>query len=914
MADALEIGDIDSAVSDAFGTKAEPSSKPSKLGVITITGSTAPMRANNPGALMPGGKLAQYKTPEEGLKAIDDNLASYGKKGVTTLADVITKWAPPSENDTASYIQNVARATGLKPDQQIDLSNPYVRHQISAGIVQQENGRQAIYQAPAGQAEQPSEKTFASLQPEDITSAVDDAFAKPEETAVTEKPTLKSQVRELWKGALKETVGMLPGVGPALRYVAGSETPQEAAGRAASAVDIALGAPAGVAGLVAYGAARPFGAETAETTRQRVSGALSQPIGRITGLTQEPGYNVNPITTTIGGLLNTDAAKFVTANASKGIDWLSQNTGLPRSDVKAILDAAATVAPVAATIRGGRGAAGVAEAAAERPRIEPTIGGVRAAEVAPAPQAPSAFGAQTAGAAQPTVRDFKSEITGVEAARGQYPQVKLSKTPTDVAESEQQIRAQILNDVMTNSGQKPGGQLRTGALTGNENTLRNEHATARLAGEKQTPESEILRQQFANEQSALSDYAEQRVKNTGASDLLLSDAERGERINSAFAGDEGLTGVIRQEKSRLYDNVRNTVGNNPIQSSNIDLLLQNKQFRAGLGLKGNEGVARSAEELINLAKTEGFEENGVKYAPNTVNGWIAVQKALNREWSPNNAGVIRQLNQAIERDIGAAGGLDTLKQADSLHQAEKQLFESKGIKELFGEIDPNGVEKGTPFEKILPKLNSMPINQWRHVYGTAERIASGKLIGPVDAKTGLPKWEVTVPDDLRAAAQSALQEMRGGLAREIYQAGAGKAGEWNANSVNKVLNSRADKIREAFSPAEQQAFHNLNIAGHIMPGVHAYEGAGQQALRVGGIVESHLPKVTAAGGAALGGGLFGPTGAAVGGYVAGKGGTKISESIRQKAQQAAAAQRLEELRRNAQKGTNPISGIVPPNP
>ena len=107
----------------------------------------APIRNNNPGALMPGGKLAQYKTPEEGLAAIDKNLAIYGKKGVSTLSDVISKWAPPSENDTNSYIAHVAKVTGLDPNQKIDLSNPLIRHQISAGIVQQENGTKAIYQS-----------------------------------------------------------------------------------------------------------------------------------------------------------------------------------------------------------------------------------------------------------------------------------------------------------------------------------------------------------------------------------------------------------------------------------------------------------------------------------------------------------------------------------------------------------------------------------------------------------------------------------------------------------------------------------------------------------------------------------------------------------------------------------------------
>jgi hypothetical protein len=177
----------------------------------------------------------------------------------------------------------------------------------------------------------------------------------------------------------------------------------------------------------------------------------------------------------------------------------------------------------------------------------------------------------------------------------------------------------------------------------------------------------------------------------------------------------------------------------------------------------------------------------------------------------------------------------------------------------------------------------------------------------------MPKWTVDVPEDLRAAAQSALQEMRGGLAREIYQAGAGKAGEWNANSVNKVLNARGDKIREAFSPEEQQAFHNLNIAGHMMPGVHAYEGAAQQAARLGGL-KARIPEAAAGLGATIGGGLAGMPGAGLGSLVGGKAGTKISETLTRKALENAANKRRQEMQLNAQKGTNPISGIVPPNP
>ena len=271
------------------------------------------------------------------------------------------------------------------------------------------------------------------------------------------------------------------------------------------------------------------------------------------------------------------------------------------------------------------------------------------------------------GAAKVEFNPYAGQITGEEGARGQFPQVKLSKTAENVPVTEQSTRAQIANEILGDSG-----QVRPGVVTGNENLLRNEHTKAKMANP--TPEGELYKRQIANEQVALSNYAQKRVENTGASPTLVTPYERGQRINDAFAGDEGLAGFFKGEKSKLYKDVTDKVGDNPIQTSNVENLFADKQFKAGLGLKGNEGVARAAEELINLAKTVGFkDEMGNVYAPNSVNGWVAVQKSLNSNWTKDNAGIIRQINQAIEKDIGSAGGLELLKKADSLHQAEKTL-------------------------------------------------------------------------------------------------------------------------------------------------------------------------------------------------------------------------------------------------
>src|SRR5574337_977726 len=118
-------------------------------------GTTAPMRANNPGALMPGGKMAQFETPQAGLQALDSNLQSYGKQGVNTLAGVITKWAPPGSNNTGAYIADAAQRLGIKPDQKIDLSNPYVRQAVGTAIMLHENGAAGVFGQQQAAQQQP---------------------------------------------------------------------------------------------------------------------------------------------------------------------------------------------------------------------------------------------------------------------------------------------------------------------------------------------------------------------------------------------------------------------------------------------------------------------------------------------------------------------------------------------------------------------------------------------------------------------------------------------------------------------------------------------------------------------------------------------------------------------------------------
>jgi hypothetical protein len=67
---------------------------------------------------------------------------------------VISKWAPPNENDTQAYIKDVSQRLGIPPNQKIDLSNPLQRQALSTAIALHENGPSGVFgggqAAPSG--------------------------------------------------------------------------------------------------------------------------------------------------------------------------------------------------------------------------------------------------------------------------------------------------------------------------------------------------------------------------------------------------------------------------------------------------------------------------------------------------------------------------------------------------------------------------------------------------------------------------------------------------------------------------------------------------------------------------------------------------------------------------------------------
>lgn len=123
------------------------------------------IRNNNPGnirwgddwkGLVPQDKrtdrsFCQFVEAKWGIRAMAKILLNYrksqgmpgvGAAGIDTVREIISRWAPPNENNTEAYVQSVAKACGVLPNDPIDLTNKQLMLSLVKGIIAHENGMQ----------------------------------------------------------------------------------------------------------------------------------------------------------------------------------------------------------------------------------------------------------------------------------------------------------------------------------------------------------------------------------------------------------------------------------------------------------------------------------------------------------------------------------------------------------------------------------------------------------------------------------------------------------------------------------------------------------------------------------------------------------------------------------------------------
>lgn len=113
------------------------------------------IRNNNPGNIRKSGDAWQgladvqpdsafftFKDPVFGIRALAKILRNYRDLyGLTTVTGIISRWAPPNENNTQAYAQAVASAMGVAPSEPLAFDAGQLRALVAA-IIHHENGQQ----------------------------------------------------------------------------------------------------------------------------------------------------------------------------------------------------------------------------------------------------------------------------------------------------------------------------------------------------------------------------------------------------------------------------------------------------------------------------------------------------------------------------------------------------------------------------------------------------------------------------------------------------------------------------------------------------------------------------------------------------------------------------------------------------
>jgi hypothetical protein len=102
-------------------------------------------RNNNPGNIRPvGGKgFRFFESAMDGWEAMKKQLMRYftGKttgKALQTISDIVSTWAPPSENDTGKYIADISKWMGVDPKAVLNLNNPQVMTSLMQSMARKE--------------------------------------------------------------------------------------------------------------------------------------------------------------------------------------------------------------------------------------------------------------------------------------------------------------------------------------------------------------------------------------------------------------------------------------------------------------------------------------------------------------------------------------------------------------------------------------------------------------------------------------------------------------------------------------------------------------------------------------------------------------------------------------------------------
>lgn len=87
-------------------------------------------------------QFEQFVSMEWGVRAAFIILRRYIQRyGLNTIARIIAKWAPTSENNTRAYVRAVATKVGISPDAQVKYEDEQLMCSIADAMIRVECGQ-----------------------------------------------------------------------------------------------------------------------------------------------------------------------------------------------------------------------------------------------------------------------------------------------------------------------------------------------------------------------------------------------------------------------------------------------------------------------------------------------------------------------------------------------------------------------------------------------------------------------------------------------------------------------------------------------------------------------------------------------------------------------------------------------------
>jgi len=117
--------------------------------------------------------FCQFINAAYGIRALARTLITYqDKHSLTTIEEIISRWAPPGDNNkTQAYIYAVARQTGFRPIEILDMHNYQDLRAVAEAIIRHENGKGPLATANTWFDPQTIDKGLALAGVEPVTRA-----------------------------------------------------------------------------------------------------------------------------------------------------------------------------------------------------------------------------------------------------------------------------------------------------------------------------------------------------------------------------------------------------------------------------------------------------------------------------------------------------------------------------------------------------------------------------------------------------------------------------------------------------------------------------------------------------------------------------------------------------------------------